>query len=99
MGSRQQRVFMTSASELPEPALIEVSSSDPAIPHRKLTGTILTRLKKSLTMRTDQEIAVSAAVRVQSKDLLSLGEVLRCFPGPEARWTVEVGVQRSMLIV
>ena len=90
---------MTSASELHEPVLLEVSSRDPAIPPRKLTGTILTRLKKSLTVRTEQEIAVSAPVRVQSKDLLSLGEVLRCLPEPEERWTVEVLVQRSMLIV
>jgi hypothetical protein len=90
---------MTDTSELREPALIEVSSSDPAVPNRKLTGTILTRLKKSLTVVTDQEIAVSAAVRVQSKDFLTLGEVQRCIPEPDTGWTVDVGVQRSMLIV
>jgi hypothetical protein len=90
---------MTMASELQEPAILEVSSHDPAIPTCKLTGTILTRLKKSLTVLTEQEIAVSAAVRVQSKNFLTLGEVLRCPPESEARWTVEVGIQRSMLIV
>jgi hypothetical protein len=58
---------MTGTSELPEPVLIEVSSSDLAIPNHKLRGTILTRLKRSLTVRADGEIAVSAAVRVQSQ--------------------------------
>jgi hypothetical protein len=91
--------LMAIASELREPALIEVSWSDPAVPNRKLTGTIYTRLKKSLTVVTDQEITVSAAVRVQSKDLLTWGEVLRCIPEPDARWIVYVGVQRSLLIV
>ena len=90
---------MTVVSELREPALIEVSSSDPAVPNRKLTGTVHARLKKSLTVVTDQEVAASAAIRIQSQDLLTWGEVLRCLPEPEARWTIEVGVQRSMLIV
>jgi hypothetical protein len=76
--------LMAIASELREPALIEVSWSDPAVPNRKLTGTIYTRLKKSLTVVTDQ---------------LTWGEVLRCIPEPDARWIVYVGVQRSLLIV
>lgn len=90
---------MTIASELQEPAILEVSSSDPAIPNRKLTGAIQARLKKSLTIVTDQEIAVSASVRVQSKDLLTLGEVLRCVPEPDATWTVDVVVKHTMFIV
>lgn len=90
---------MTIASELPEPAILEVSSSDPAVPDRKLTGTIQVRLKKNLTVVTDQEIAVSARVRVQSKHLLILGEVLRCVPESDAKWTIDVGVTHAMFIV
>jgi flagellar motor switch protein FliM len=90
---------MTIASELQEAAIIEVSSTDPALPNRKLTGTIHSRLKKILTMVTDQEIAASAAVRVQSNDFLTLGEVLRCIPEPDATWTVDVSIKYSMLIM
>ena len=90
---------MAIASELPEPVIVEVSSSDPAVPNRKLTGTIHARLDKTLTVVTDEQIVASAAVRVQSKDMLSLGEVLRCISEPDAKWTVHVGIQRNMLII
>jgi hypothetical protein len=73
---------MACASELREPAIIEVSSSDPAIPNRKLTGTIHARLNKTLMAVTGAQIAASAAVRVQSQDILSLVEVLHCIAAP-----------------
>jgi hypothetical protein len=90
---------MAIASERREPALIEVSAKDPAIPNRKLTGTVRTSEKKILTLITDEEIAGSAAVRVQTKDLLAFGEILGCTPEPDAKWAVYVGVNRSILIV
>lgn len=85
--------------EVPEPAIIDVSSSDPATPNRKLTGTIHARENKTLMVVTGEEIAVSACIKVQSKHLLTLGQVVRCVHGPEAKWTVHVGIERSMLIV
>jgi hypothetical protein len=90
---------MAVSSELRETALIEVSAKDPSIPNRKLTGIVRTNEKKILTVITDEEITGSAAVRVQTKDLLSFGEVLGCIPEQNAKWTVYVGVKRSMLIV
>ena len=90
---------MTIASEIRQTALIEVSAKDPSIPNRKLTGIIRTTEKKILTVITDEEITGSAAVRVQTKDLLSFGEVLGCIPEPDMKWTVYVGIKRSMLIV
>jgi hypothetical protein len=90
---------MAMASELREPAIIEISSGDPAIPNQKLTGTIHARLNKTLTVVTDEQIVASAAVRVHSKDMLSLGEVLRCVAESDAKWTVHVGVERNMLII
>jgi hypothetical protein len=91
--------LMVITSKLQESAILEVSSSNPAIPNRKLTGTIQARLKKSLTVVTGQEIAVSANIRVQSKDLLTLGEVLRCVPEPDATWTVDIVIKHTMFIV
>lgn len=67
-------------SELREAAIIEVTAKDPAIPNRKLTGTVRTTEKKILTVITDEAITGSAAIRVQTKDLLSFGEVLDCVP-------------------
>ena len=81
------------------PAIIEVSSEDPAIPNRKLTGTIHACANKILPLLTGEEIATSACIRVQTKDLLTLGEVLRCIPEPDTNWTVYVGVKRSIFIV
>lgn len=94
-----QHISMSDTSECCEPAFIEVSSGNPAIPSCKLNGTIQARQRKTLTVLTDQEIAVSAAVRVQSKDVLALGEVLRCTREPDAMWTVAVNVRHSMFIV
>ena len=90
---------MAVASELRELAIIEISSGDPAIPNRKLTGTIHSRLNKTLTVVTAEQIAEFAGVRVQSKDMLSWGEVLYCISEPDEKWSVHVGVERNMLII
>jgi hypothetical protein len=90
---------MPLSCDVPESALIVVASSDPAIPNRKLTGTIQERSNKSITLITDEKIAESAAVRVHSKDLVSFGAVLRSGAEPNATWTVQVQVNRSMLVV
>lgn len=90
---------MALASQLRQLASIEVLDSDPAIPDRKLTGTVHKHLNEILTLLTEEEIAASAAVRVQTKDLLTIGKVLRCIPEVDAKWTIYVGVTRSMLIV
>lgn len=90
---------MAIASELRETALIEVSVKDPAIPNRRLTGTVHHHLNDTLTLLTQEEISAPADVRVHTKDLLTFGEVLRCLPEPDAQWAVYVGVKRSVLIV
>ena len=90
---------MVNNSLLEEPAIIEVASADPSIPNRKLAGTIQTRANKSLTLITSQEIAAAVAVWVQTKDLLTLGQVLHCFREPDATWTVHVRVDRTLLVI
>jgi hypothetical protein len=90
---------MAIASEVEQSAIIEVTAKDPAIPNRKLTGIVRTNEKKILTAITDEAITGSAAVRVQTKDLLSFGEVLGCSREQDAKWTVYVGVKRRILIV
>ena len=90
---------MAIASQLRQSATIEVLASDPTIPDRKLTGTVHKHGSEILTLLTEEEIAAPAGVRVQTKDLLTLGKVLRCTPEPDAKWTVYVAIIRSMLIV
>lgn len=85
--------------QIGDSAIVEVSSSDPAIPNRKLTGTIRARLNRILMVVTGEEIAVSAAIRVQSKDLLAMGKVVECVYEQEATWIVYVGVECSMLVL
>jgi hypothetical protein len=84
---------------LQESAVIEVSSDDSAVPNRKLSGTIQSWANKSLTLTTAEEIATAANIRVQSKDLLTLGQVLRCSSETDATWTVYIRIKRSILIV
>jgi hypothetical protein len=90
---------MTIEQELRESAIIEFSANDPAMPNRKLNGTIQSRANKTLTVTTAEEIPTSAEIRVQSKDLLTLGRVLHCISETDATWTVYVGIKRSILIV
>jgi hypothetical protein len=90
---------MTTGSDCPESAIIEVSSGNAANPGRKVTGTVREFIRKRLTLVTGEEIAVSAAIRVQSRDLLFLGEVLSCVSNPKAQWTVQVRVKTSLLVV
>ena len=86
-------------SEPLESAIIEVWSSDPTMPNRKLRGIVQSREKKTLTVTAAEEIATSAEIRVQTKDLLTLGQVQRCTSGTDATWTVHIGITRSMLVV
>ena len=66
---------------------------------RKVTGVIENCTRKNLSLTTGEEIAESAAVRVQSKDLLFLGTVLRCVRGESPNWTVQIDVNRTLLII
>jgi hypothetical protein len=90
---------MATPSEAGQSVVIEVSSGVRTVPNRKLAGTIQERIGKSLTLLTDEKIAESAAVWVQGKNLLSLGEVQSSVCRQGAQWTVHVRVNRSMLIV
>jgi len=90
---------MTLTSELQEQAIIEISSNDPTMPIRKFIAMVQSREKKSLTVITAEKIAMSTEIRVQTKDLLTLGQVLRCSSEADATWTVYVGIKRCMLIV
>lgn len=90
---------MALASQSQQSATIEVLDSDPAIPDRQFTGIVHKHGSEILTLRTEEEIPAPAGVRVQTKDLLTLGKVLKCIPEPDMKWTVYVGVKRSMLVV
>ena len=88
--------MVTTAVEIREPVIIDVSASSP---NRKVNGVIENCTRKNLTLITGEETAESAAVRVQSKDLLFLGTVLRCVHGETANWTVHIDVNRTLLII
>lgn len=90
---------MAITSQSQQSATIEVLASDPAIRDRQLIGIVDKHGSEILTLLIEEEIAAPAAVRVQTKDLLTLGKVLRCIPEPDMKWTVYVSVIRSMLIV
>ena len=90
---------MASVSELPELALIEVSSTDPATPNRKLTGTIESRAQKTIILPTREEIVPYSAIRVQTKHLLSFGEVLSCIRDANTTWKLHICVERSIMII
>lgn len=90
---------MAITSQSQQSATIEVLPSDPAMPDRQFTGTIHKHGNEILTLLTKEEIGAPAAVRVQTRDLLTLGKVLRCIPEPDKKWSVYVGVTRSMLIL
>ncbi len=90
---------MAFSSQFHQSATIEVLASDPATPDRHLTGTIHKHGNEILTLLAEEEIAPPAVVRVQTRDLLTLGKVLRCIPEPDMKWTVDVGVTRTMLVV
>lgn len=90
---------MISASEVQELVIIETLSADEVTPNRKLNGTIRDVQKNRLTLIANEEIAESVSIRVQSKALLWLGEVVSCAPEPEDMWAVDVRVKRGILIL
>ena len=77
---------------------IEVSSSDES-PNRKINGTVQEFAGNSLTLLSGEEIAASAAVKVQSKDRLYLGEVVGSVPEHRTSWAVQVRLRRTIMIV
>jgi hypothetical protein len=79
--------------------IIEVLSSTGGSPNRKLKGVVQEFVSKSLTLVTGEEIPVSAEVMVQSRDLLSLGEVLSSILETGSGWSTVVRVKRSLLVV
>lgn len=91
--------LMAVACETLESAVIMVTSADPGLPNRKVTGTVHARASKTLTLLTDEEIAASAMVRVQTKHFLSLGAVVSCVREPDAKCRVFIAVDRSVMII
>ncbi len=51
-----------------------------------------------LTVTAAEEIAAPAEIRVQTKDLLTLGQIQWCISGTDATWTVYIGIERTMLV-
>ena len=89
---------MTVAPGHLESVVINVSSS--VSPRTfKINGVIQETTGKSLTLVTDEEVPASCDITLQSKDFLVLGEVLSCVPERGAKWTTQVRVKRSLLIV
>lgn len=90
---------MATTSDCGESVIINVSSSHDPVRNRKVNGALQEPVSKALTLVTNEEIPVHADVTVQSKDLLFLGEVLRCVAIPGAKWTTHVRVKRSLLVI
>ena len=81
-----------------EPVLIEVLSMHEH-QDRKLTGAIQDRASKALTVVTTEEVAESSSIRVQSKHLLILGDVLSCVRQSDPDWVVRIRIRNSFLVV
>ncbi len=90
--------MVETASESGAMVIIEVTSAD-SNENRKIKGSVQQFAGKSLTLVSDEEIAVAASVRVQSKDLLFLGQVLRSISDPQEKWTVHVDVRRTFAVL
>ena len=91
-------IVTTTIPETRESVTIEVSSNDES-PNRKINGTVQEFAGNSLTLLSGEEIAASAAVKVQSKDRLYLGEVVRSVPERQTNWAVYVRLRRTIMIV
>ena len=90
---------MATTFDCGESVIINVSSSHGTVRNRKVNGALQESVPKALTLVTNEELPVCADVTVQSKDLLFLGEVLRCVAIPGAKWTTHVRVKRSLLVL
>jgi len=92
-------VCMETASGNRESVIINVSPENSLLPNRKFKGEIEQFANKRLILVSDEQIDVSTGITAQSKDLLFMGVVLECCPGPDARWSVHVRVNRTLLVV
>jgi hypothetical protein len=90
---------METASGNRESVIINVSPENSLLPNRKFKGEIEQFANKRLILVSDEQIDVSTGITAQSKDLLFMGVVLECCPGPDARWSVHVRVNRTLLVV
>jgi predicted GTPase len=87
----------TPASQISEAVLIEFPGSNlNAI--RKVAGTISEAAGKCLIISSPEKIAASSPIRVQGKDLLFLGDVVKSTPGEEGRWSVHMNVKSKFMI-
>jgi hypothetical protein len=90
---------METASGNRESVIINVSPENSLLPNRKFKGEIEQFANKRLILVSDEQIDVSTSITAQSKDLLFMGSVLECRPGADARWSVHVRVNRTLLVV
>lgn len=82
-----------------ESVIINVPSGDSSLPHRSFKGEIEEFKNKHLRLLSDEEIDISAGITAQGKDLLFMGDVLSCIRAADARWSVNVTVNRTLLVV
>lgn len=79
-------------------ANIEVTSLE-GCRNRKVRGFVQRLEGKSLTILSNEEIVESSTVRVQTNDLLCLGEVLASIQHTVGTWTVSIQVRRSLAVL
>ena len=65
---------------------------------RKLEATISESSGKCLVITSPEEIATSSSIRVQGKDLLFLGEVIKSAPKDDGQWSVHMKVKSKFMI-
>jgi hypothetical protein len=82
-----------------EQAIIEVSSASATLANRKVSGTIQQHERKDLTVSSQEEIPISAEVKVQSQRLLFLGHVQECIPESGASWSIHIRLRQTLLVV
>lgn len=67
-------------------------------PARKMAGTISATAGKRLIITAPENISASCPIRVQSKDLLFLGDVLESTLGVDGKWSVHMSVKSKFMI-
>jgi hypothetical protein len=88
---------MDELARVPAGAVIEVASGGN---NWRVAGRIVQTGKKQLTLRTDEELPVSASVKVQgTDDLIYLGEVLNSLQREHSSWDIQVAVKRRLMVL
>ena len=80
-------------------AIIHIPSTTPGVENQNVAATFSHSDRKSLILRTGEAVSESTTVTVQSDHLLFFGTVCSCVRDGDAKWRVDVRVERSIMLM